>query len=538
MTKQKKLLSALIVLLSFAAVILFTTYFNSPSVSSVIGIDVNPSIEINLDKDDKVISVTTLNEDGEKVLGDMDLAGTNLDVAINALVGSLMQNGYLTDQTNSVLINVESENDDKEDLLNKTVSTNIQNAITAQGLEVAVINSELDDLSKEEAEKIAQENDISNGKANLINSLLKLNPNYSEEELSALNITQLTLLLDESDDIKVEGVVSTKDYITTENALEIAKTHAGVLTTTNEEFDFDFENGKFIYEVEFTADFIEYEYDIDAVTGEVLNYKNETDDDINENTNTPAQATITKEKALETALNHAGVTDYVLEKNELDNDDGVLSYEIEFKSGTTEFEYDINAVDGSVISFEKDLDDDLDDMYDDDFDDDKNENTNTPAQTTITKEKALEIALNHAGVTDYVLEKNELDNDDGILSYEIEFKSGTTEFEYDINAVNGSVISFEKDLDDDLNDVYDDDFDDDKDDKPVTNTGFISQTNAIEIAKSHAGVSDVYELKAELDNDDGVSLYEIEFKSGNTEYEYDIDAAFGAIITFEHDIDD
>ncbi len=450
MTKSKKLSIALMLLILAAGIILFITFSKTTNIASVIGIDVNPSIEINLDKNDKVISVNTLNADGEKVLGEMDLSGTNLDVAINALVGSLMQNGYLTNETNSVLINVESESDEKEDLLNKTVSTNIQNAISAQGIQAAVINSDLDDSNKAKAEEIAQNNDISTGKAALINTLLNLNSNYTQEELSALNITQLTLLLDESDDINVEGVVSSSAYISAEKAFEIAKAHAKVTTTTENEYDFDFENGKFIYEIEFKADFIEYEYDIDAVTGEVLLSKKENDDNSN------------------------------------------------------------------------------------------NTQENNAASSLITAEKALEIATIHAGVSQYTLEKNKLDSDDDIIHYEIEFKSGTTEYEYDINATNGSIISFEKDLEDnnDLYDDFDDLHDDDKDDAPFVGTGFISEANAIEIAKNHAGVTDVYELKAEFDNDDGISLYEVEFKSSNTEYEYDIDAASGAIITFEHDIDD
>lgn len=60
---------------------------------------------------------------------------------------------------------------------------------------------------------------------------------------------------------------------------------------------------------------------------------------------------------------------------------------------------------------------------------------------------------------------------------------------------------------------------------------------AKEIAFKHAGVAaaDVYDLKAELDRDDGIESYEIEFKAARVEYEYDIHAGTGEILKSEKD---
>lgn len=38
----------------------------------------------------------------------------------------------------------------------------------------------------------------------------------------------------------------------------------------------------------------------------------------------------------------------------------------------------------------------------------------------------------------------DLDKDDGVLSYKIEFKSNNIEYEYDIDANNKSILSFNK----------------------------------------------------------------------------------------------
>lgn len=67
----------------------------------------------------------------------------------------------------------------------------------------------------------------------------------------------------------------------------------------------------------------------------------------------------------------------------------------------------------------------------------------------------------------------------------------------------------------------------------------LSIDQALAIALAHAGLSgnQVTVTKAELDTDDSVAEYEIEFLSGGFEYEYEIDAYSGAILEWERDED-
>ena len=91
----------------------------------------------------------------------------------------------------------------------------------------------------------------------------------------------------------------------------------------------------------------------------------------------------------------------------------------------------------------------------------KNNTASTPTETSkaesqktnvsqITREKAKSIAFEHAGVKEadvYDLEI-EFDSDDGVKSYEIEFKSERIEYKYDIHAETGEILKSEKDRDD------------------------------------------------------------------------------------------
>ncbi|AGS34339.1 hypothetical protein B841_04280 [Corynebacterium maris DSM 45190] len=151
------------------------------------------------------------------------------------------------------------------------------------------------------------------------------------------------------------------------------------------------------------------------------------------------------------------------------------------------------------------------------------------ASETISKERSLEIAHEHAGITaDQVthLDDHELDSDDGRQIWEIEFHADGYEHEFDIDARTGEVLDYERDREDD---------DAPAPAQPGPNDR-LSGEQALQIAVDHAGVgapSHVDDL--ELDSDDGRQIWEIEFHAGGLEYEYDVDAHSGDILEFEID---
>ncbi len=148
---------------------------------------------------------------------------------------------------------------------------------------------------------------------------------------------------------------------------------------------------------------------------------------------------ITEDEAKQIALNHAGINeaDASFVRVHLDRDFFKSEYEVEFYSGNAEFDYDIDAVTGEIISYDYDAE-----YY--------GSNTSAPSgDNFISGEKAQEAALNHAGLAaqDVQFIKAEFDYDDGRAEYEVEFYYGTSEYSYTIDAVSGEVIEFEKDTD-------------------------------------------------------------------------------------------
>ncbi len=235
---------------------------------------------------------------------------------------------------------------------------------------------------------------------------------------------------------------------------------------------------------------------------------------------------ISEAEAKAIALTHAGLSENAVSNMlcKFDYDDGVAEYEVEFWDGTTEYDYEINAISGEIIGYDYDME-----SYD-------AKPVTTPDTATSTEyigeAKAKDIALAHAGLSESAVSNMlcKFDYDDGVAEYEVEFWDGTTEYDYEINAISGEIIGYDYDME-----SYDA--------KPVTtpdtatSTEYIGEAKAKDIALTHAGVteSEAGNIKCEFDFDDGYAEYEIEWEIGTVEYDYTISATDGTI--WEHDVD-
>ena len=276
--------------------------------------------------------------------------------------------------------------------------------------------------------------------------------------------------------------------------------------------EFEFKNGQFIYDVEFVTNGTEYEYWIKASNGSIIKKEMDASDEImrqkednevnkeqttnneeknnvennnnsstsktetkknestqkvestksestkkeettkNENTQKESTKTtdssnlISLETAKSKALSNAGVSasKCTFTKAKLDTDDGIKVYDIEFKTSDKKYEYEINAKTGEIHS--KDIDTIK-----------KKSTTNNTTSSNTNKDnsssyigidKAKSIALRHSGVSNVTFEKAKLDRDDGKTIYEIEFYKDNMEYSYEIDALTGKILDYEKEYDD------------------------------------------------------------------------------------------
>lgn len=144
------------------------------------------------------------------------------------------------------------------------------------------------------------------------------------------------------------------------------------------------------------------------------------------------------------------------------------------------------------------------------------------ASQPLSEEQAKQIALSKAGVAagDAVFTKIKQDRDDGRMLYEMEFYTASTTYDCEVDASTGTVVKLEQET---------------RQGGGATPT--VSVAQAQQTALSHAGLSagQVTELKTELEEENGRAYYEVEFKQGSTEYQYEIDASTGAVLKSEVD---
>ncbi|PWM99867.1 MAG: cell wall protein [Massilioclostridium sp.] len=413
-------------------------YTQNISVDSEIILDVNPSIEMSINAKEKVVDVTAQNEDAVAILDGMDLKGTDLNVAVNALLGSLVKHGYIDELANSILVTVENDNANKGAQLQQDLVAEINRILSGQSIQGAVLGQ---NISKNtQLQELANQYQISLGKAALVQTLTQINPLYSIEEMSKLSIHELNLLLEsqgnsqQNNKIQSTGSASDKAYIGEEKAKEIALSHAGLSENdvTIQKIKLDYDDGMVEYDVEFFTATQEYDYNINAQTGDVVS--NEIEPFHANNTSPQGQgATITLEQAKQAALSHAGVSANAasFKKVELENDDNKLVYELEFYTSDAEYDYKIDASSGAVLSYDQEQ---------------FNQGGSSNHGSSISEEEARRIAQNKAPNAQIV--SFQPDRDDGQEIYEIELREGNIEYDCEIRKSDGAIIKWEQDIDD------------------------------------------------------------------------------------------
>ena len=398
-------------------------YQRANAVASVVSLDVNPSIELKVNRSEKVLVCTPLNEDAKAILADMsngaDLKGAKLDVAVNAIVGSLVRNGYLDSISSAIMISVEDKDTARAEKLQRELTSTVDGVLQTSEAKAAVLTQTLtQDAGREQQ---ARENNISTGKAALVNHVLALNSALKFDELAKLSVEELKDLAEAGAPAMPIGM---------DAARTAAEEYAGKAALVNHVLALN-------SALKFDA--------LAKLSVEELKDLAEA--------GAPAMP-IGKAAAAYAAEQYAGTTalDSVTAEVDSELDEFPAHYEVELHTAWGEFEYLVDAYTGKVISGQKDL----------------LTTASTPSTPNVTTKpsdqkpdpsgtaqnigyaKAKSIALNHAGVSEneaYDMDI-ELDNEDGILVYEVEFKSGNMEYDYEINAATGAILKHESELDD------------------------------------------------------------------------------------------
>ncbi len=338
--------------------------------------------------------------------------------------------------------------------------------------------------------------------------------------------------------LAVPAAAATTADIGVEKAKEAALSHAGVAESDTVFLiaEADYDDGRKEYEVEFYAGGTEYDYTIDAASGRVLKFDTElewysADDDAGYGW----QNVIGKQKAQEIALADAGVAAgealHLIVKP--DWDDGVRIYEVEFYTASQEYDYEIHAETGDILSRDREAEwnGTAASGSSNTVSTGSTGSTASASTTDIGEAKAKSVALNHAGIsessTSYIYAKK--DWDDGRWVYDVEFWADGKEYDYEILASDGTILSYDYDAEYQWNGSTGT--------GSTSSTADIGEAKAKSVALNHAGISEssTSYIYAKKDWDDGRWVYDVEFWADGKEYDYEILASDGTILSYDYD---
>ncbi len=171
------------------AICMMSVYMLNQRTLATIYLDVNPSVELQINQSEKIIQARANNQDGETILEDMDLRRTDLDVAMNAILGSMVKHGYLSEAKNMVLLSVDSKNPQKADTLRSRLSSEIEECLNSLIGTGAVLGLEVQ--ADDELIQLAAKYGMTPGKAFLLKRLVEANPQLDYGMLADLPLYQL-----------------------------------------------------------------------------------------------------------------------------------------------------------------------------------------------------------------------------------------------------------------------------------------------------------------------------------------------------------
>ena len=448
MKKKFNIFSKGFVGVAAAACILFAVgvvgvpyYGNNYVPDSHVDIDVNPGVEIVTNKKNKVLEVQSTNQDGAAVIDGMNLKNTELKVAVNALIGSMVQKGYIQNDNTGILVTVRNDNEDKANKVKAEVLNDINTALSTNSIQATVINQTV--KTTVDAKKFAAENNISIGKAVFVLNLAAKDTSLDAKELAKMKVSEIASLV-------VQKGIDIRDIVDYDSDDSIWENIADAI----EDIDEDAREKGIATSAAVENSTAAATTSQPAPTQPAATQAAPEATTAAQPKSNNASGDIGIEKANEIAISHAGLSSGSVSfvKAKLDTEDGVKVYDIEFYSGNVEYDYEINAATGAIVSFDQDI-----------------ENYEIPTQpaaptqaatqpqtaaptqaasSVISVDKAKQIALSHAGVSGASFKKVKLDKDDGVRVYEIEFKVGNVEYEYDIDASSGAIISSSSEIDD------------------------------------------------------------------------------------------
>ena len=162
------------------AVISFNLLPRNPELHAIVSVDVNPSIDLVIDKHNKVVSVSGTNEEGKLIVAEEDIVGNDIEKAVEIIINTESETGYLIKgnvQTgeNTVTITVSADTKAIKEALEETVTNTVNQVCNQLNIVAATVVNETQKYTRDALEEKA----------------LLCDPTLTEEDVEKMSYNQL-----------------------------------------------------------------------------------------------------------------------------------------------------------------------------------------------------------------------------------------------------------------------------------------------------------------------------------------------------------
>lgn len=176
--------------------------------------DVNPSMELQTNRLNRVVSLVGRNEDARLLLADYEPEGQKLDVVLEQVVKRMVESGYISEnQMNDILLTSEKDSESRKMLSN--AGRKVQKELDKHNLSGEIVMQSMN--ANEAIKKTAMQHQVSAGKMAIIDQFLGQDASLSAEVLAGTSISDL-LLYAEKNNISLHEL---------ENHLEMLQANGG-----------------------------------------------------------------------------------------------------------------------------------------------------------------------------------------------------------------------------------------------------------------------------------------------------------------------
>lgn len=173
-------------------------YHQFAAIYTTVNVDVNPSICLYLNRQEKILSIEGINEDGKSIVGQLDnVSHERIADVLPELVDQMAEGGYLsTSEENAILISVDMKNTTKAEAMVEELSEQMYQVMDQKQLCGNIVSQTMECHNKD-IQDLSKQLQVSHGKATFIKELSDKNSHISQKELADMKMTEILEVTEE-----------------------------------------------------------------------------------------------------------------------------------------------------------------------------------------------------------------------------------------------------------------------------------------------------------------------------------------------------